>query len=429
MSSAYFISGGSYARYNTASDQIDAGYPKALANGWSGIVPTGFADGFDSGIDLGSGKLFLFKGSEYIRIDQQSNTVDGANRSIAEAWGGFADAGFTDSIDAAINWGDGNAYFFRGDSYIQYDIATDAVVGGPASIAGNWPGLAEAGFGDGLDAAVMWDSGVAYFFKGNAYVRYTPGVGADEGYPLATSDGWAALAGIGFDVVDAAWIKLTTGGGGGGGGGGAVGALGPGDHLWYYNGQISTDKNVPRAAWFPGSNPADPNDYQNHGVEIFHYVIHAGGQIYAGQPHLRNRPGTFAWLNNNPGNLTGQPGGPDYGQYANKFNWHNFLIFPSADVGYNAIAALLRGPGYRDLDILAAFRRYAPASDGNTPDVYAAQVAAAAGVPQSTRVGDLDDAQMSLMQDKIREIEGARAGQVLTRDDPNLPDAVRAALA
>jgi len=29
-----------------------------------------------------------------------------------------------------------------------------------------------------------------------------------------------------------------------------------GDHVWYWNSNISLDKNIPRAQWFPGSNPA-----------------------------------------------------------------------------------------------------------------------------------------------------------------------------
>jgi len=222
------------------------------------------------------------------------------------------------------------------------------------------------------------------------------------------------------------------------------GRLGPGDHAWYYNGKISTDKNVPRATWFPNSNPNDPNDYQGHGGEIWHYVVHANGQIFAGQPHLRNHPGTFAWLNNNPGNITGVPGGANWGQYPNKFNWHNFLIFPSPEAGFDAIARFLRNASYpaktrgtrqwpagkyRDLSITEAFHRYAPEEDGNTPDKYGADVAAAAGVSQATLVGNLDDAQMLKMQTKIREIEGVVKGRELTRDHADLPDAVRAALA
>ncbi|MCW2766977.1 MAG: hypothetical protein JWO11_2936, partial [Nocardioides sp.] len=154
--------------------------------------------------------------------------------------------------------------------------------------------------------------------------------------------------------------------------------------------------------------------------------VHADGTVLRGQPHMRNHAGTFAWLNNNPGNLTGVQGGPDLGQYAGKFNWHHFLIFPSREAGYDAIATVLRGAGYRDLNITQALQRYAPASDGNDPVKYAQDVAQAAGVPTTTLIRDLDDTQMRVMQDKIAEIEGAVPGTTLTRESQELPDVIRA---
>jgi hypothetical protein len=81
----------------------------------------------------------------------------------------------------------------------------------------------------------------------------------------------------------------------------------------------------------------------------------------------------------------------------------------------------LRSPIYVDLSILDAFNKYAPASDGNDPVAYANAVAAALGVAVSTRVGDLDDGQMQVMQDKIQEIEGALAGVGLAWDAPEIP--------
>src|SRR5688572_9611911 len=95
-------------------------------------------------------------------------------------------------------------------------------------------------------------------------------------------------------------------------------ALELGDHVWYWNHRISLAPNIPRAEWFPGSNPHDPSDFQGHGREIYNFVIHAD-EIARGRPHMRNHEGSFAWLNNNPGNITGLPDGPDFGQYPNKF--------------------------------------------------------------------------------------------------------------
>jgi hypothetical protein len=212
-------------------------------------------------------------------------------------------------------------------------------------------------------------------------------------------------------------------------------ALQSGDHLWYYDGQgnefapqgeqTSTAQDIPRLEWFPTANPNDATDYKNNGIHIFNYVLY-DTELRSGQPHLRNKPGSFAWLNNNPGNLTGRPNGPDFGQFANKFNWHNFLIFPDHDAGFAAIAKFLGQGPYPDLSILEAFRKYAPASDGNRPDQYAADVAAAAGVSIDTLVRDLDSNQMLEMQKKIETIEGSVAGTARPYNAPDIPPAIQA---
>lgn len=212
-------------------------------------------------------------------------------------------------------------------------------------------------------------------------------------------------------------------------------ALESGDHIWYYDGQgnefavageqTSTDRDIPRLQWFPTANPNDPNDYKNNGIHIFNFVLY-DAELRWGQPHMRNKPGSFAWLNNNPGNLTGVPNGANFGQFPNKFNWHNFLIFPNHDAGFAAIAAFLRQGPYPSLSILEAFRKYAPASDGNTPDQYAADVAAAAGVGTDTLVGDLDDTQMLQMQQKIEKIEGSVPGTSRPHNSPDIPATIQA---
>ena len=205
--------------------------------------------------------------------------------------------------------------------------------------------------------------------------------------------------------------------------------LEPGDHLWYYETDdlTSTAASIPRQAWFPGS--ANETDYQGHGKEIFHYVFHSDDEIRMGQPQMRSGDGSFAWLNNNPGNLTGHPGGPDYGQYWDKFSWHNFLIFPSFQTGYDAIASFLQNPGngYLDLNLVQAFQRYAPSGDGgNDPVAYATDVATAAAVPTSTLIGELTPEQMVAVQDKITQIEGSREGTIYSGVD-QLPAAVQTA--
>jgi matrix metalloproteinase-14 (membrane-inserted) len=72
-------------------------------------------------------------------------------------------------VDAVVKWNNGKVYFFRGSEYLRYDIATDKVdLGYPAPIAGNWPGL----FTSNIDYALVHPNGWAYFFKGKQYQRY-----------------------------------------------------------------------------------------------------------------------------------------------------------------------------------------------------------------------------------------------------------------
>ena len=114
MAKAYLLSNGSYVRYDTDADGVDADYPKALSAGWTNL-PEAFTSDLDAALDLAGGKVYLFKGAEYVRVDQQSNTVDpGYPVLIADFWPGLAEAGFGSHLDAAVTWNNGKAYFFRG---------------------------------------------------------------------------------------------------------------------------------------------------------------------------------------------------------------------------------------------------------------------------------------------------------------------------
>lgn len=427
MTSAYFVSNDSYLRWTVGGGAIDAGYPKPVANGWTNIGGTGFENGFDAALDLGKGKLYLFKGGSYLRIDNATNTVESAVSSIADNWPGLADAGFADSIDAAVNLGDGTAYLFRGDQYVGYGIEEDAVTFGPASIAADWGGLADAGLGESLDAAVNWGTGVVYFFRGDQYATYDIAQDAVTATASVSAD-WG-FGGVGFVPVNAAWVRLT-------GGGGAVpvapaGQAGLGDCIWYLNSptfgvKVHIGSEIPRLTWFPEANPAVATDYANEGKNIYEFVVHADG-LLRGQPHMRGFRGSFAWLNRNPGNIMAS--GTDYGEYRGKTNWHGFMIFPTQEAGFAAIGRLLRGPKYSPKTLLAAFEAYAPASDGNNPVQYATDVAAAAGVTPDTTISSLNDDQLLLVQKKIEAIEGTVPGDQLAVDSPDVPAEVRALLA
>ena len=145
-----------------------------------------------------TGKVYYFKGNQYIRYDIVADRVDaGYPRPIAGAWPGL----WGDSINAGVVWPNGKAYFFRGSQYMRYDIATDRVDPGyPRPIQNNWPGF-PASFAAGVDAAVVWNADKAYFFKGNQYIRYDiPSDRVDPGYPAPIQGNWPGLWADGIDA-------------------------------------------------------------------------------------------------------------------------------------------------------------------------------------------------------------------------------------
>jgi Hemopexin/Astacin (Peptidase family M12A) len=194
---AYFFKGAQYVRYDPKLDKVEDGYPKPIQGNWPGF-PASFATGVNAVAVWGNGKVYFFKGTKYIRYDIASDKVDpGYPKSIATNWPGL----WTDAIDAAVVWPNSKAYFFKGAQYIRYDLATGkADPGYPASIQSGWPGF-PASFAAGINAAVVWNNGKAYFFKGSEYIRYDIAADkVDAGYPMPIAATWPGLWPDGIDA-------------------------------------------------------------------------------------------------------------------------------------------------------------------------------------------------------------------------------------
>ena len=187
---AYLFKGSQYVRYDAKADKADQGYPVPIAGNWPGFPPA-FQEGVDAEVVWNQQKVYFFKGNQYLRYDIAADRVDpGYPLLIAGHWPGL----WTDHIDAGVVWPNGKAYFFQGSQYIRYDIAKDrADPGYPAEIKGNWPGF-PASFAAGVDNAVVWNNGKAYFFKGSEYIRYDIAADkTDPGYPQPIAGGWRGL--------------------------------------------------------------------------------------------------------------------------------------------------------------------------------------------------------------------------------------------
>jgi dienelactone hydrolase len=189
---AYFFKGDRYLRYS--GDWADDGYPRPIAGNWAGF-PASWSSAIDAAVNWGNGKVYFFKGGRYLRYDISDDKADrGYPRPIAGNWAGFP-ASWSSGIDAAVNWGNGKVYFFKGDRYLRYDVSGDkADPGYPRPIAGSWAGF-PASWSSGIDAAVNWGNGKVYFFKGDQYLRYDISRDkADPAYPRPIAGNWAGFA-------------------------------------------------------------------------------------------------------------------------------------------------------------------------------------------------------------------------------------------
>ena len=160
----YFFKGDQYLGYDIAHNQ--ANNPKPIAGNWRGF-PKEWASGIDCAINWGNGKAYFFKGSQYIRYDIAAETTDSNYpRPIAGNWPGFPQS-WQSGINGAVTWSKGKVYFFKGSEYLRYDIAAGCVEDGyPRPIAGNWKGF-PAAWSTGFDLVVRApgvDLSVDYFY-------------------------------------------------------------------------------------------------------------------------------------------------------------------------------------------------------------------------------------------------------------------------
>lgn len=131
---------------------------------------------------------------------------DAPEDDAAEQGAGPVDA-FLPPIDAAVVWNNGKAYFFKGDKYVRYTMGSPegADSGYPKKIKGPWtadPPSPSLWYLD-IDAAIVWNKDTAYFFKGDEFIKYAlgPSEGAEKGYPQKIKGNWPGLWERDIDAV------------------------------------------------------------------------------------------------------------------------------------------------------------------------------------------------------------------------------------
>ena len=138
--------------------------------------------------------------------------------------------------------------------------------------------------------------------------------------------------------------------------------------------------------------------------------------------------GSSAWLANNPGNMDYTEDTEKWGAYSGKhLMWgvHRFAIFPTEAQGLFAVRSFLR-KHQRERNISHMMNMFAPAGDlQNDPEGYAGQVAKALGVPVTTLVKNMSDAQIAAFAKAIQVVEGWKPGKSVPRGDSSLPEEIR----
>jgi hypothetical protein len=193
---AYFFRGGQYVRTSDLVDGVvDPDYPQPIAGSTRWPWPAPWTQGIDAAITWpANGPTYVFRGGEYARLDGSGAFSRDHRYPMPIGAGWKWPAPWTDGIDAAVGWPDGAAYFFRGSECMRVtDVATGAPEQGyPRPIAAEWKGL----WADGVDAGLVWPNGKAYFFKGSRYVGVDPStrtVTTDYDYPLPITGHWPGL--------------------------------------------------------------------------------------------------------------------------------------------------------------------------------------------------------------------------------------------
>jgi hypothetical protein len=194
----FFLSDGTYVRYDMNSDHADAGYPKPVTDStWPGMGAYGrqiiaAANSLD-----GKKAWFFLSNGTYLRYDIDHDRTDpGYPQPVTnQNWPGLAP--FAKSLFGALNWSNNKVQFFLNNgTYVRYDLKADRMDAGyPQPITQTtWPGLAP--YASHIAGSINWTNGKAYIFLDDGrYVRYDIAADrVDAGYPQPiNSKTWPGL--------------------------------------------------------------------------------------------------------------------------------------------------------------------------------------------------------------------------------------------
>ncbi|KAJ3282720.1 hypothetical protein HK104_010758 [Borealophlyctis nickersoniae] len=115
-----------------------------------------------------------------------------------DAWG-LLPTGWTSDFDAALTWNDGKNYVFKGTEYIRHDRGTNKVDDVPITIDDGWDGVLTKMKAPSIDVAVNWRiNNKTYFFYDDIFARYDNARETlDPNYPQPIAGNFATLSQLG----------------------------------------------------------------------------------------------------------------------------------------------------------------------------------------------------------------------------------------
>jgi hypothetical protein len=198
----FLFSGDQYVRYSGREYAfVDEGYPRGIAASLPAelgvtALPEQFHDGLDAALADADGRVYLFRGRQFMRTGEPAPAV----QPVAGTWGRvrnlFVSDPYDKGVDAAFVSRDGTLFVFKGDQYLRYRSAAAELAddGYPRSIRDDWGDLPPA-FENGLHAAFVFE-GTTYFVRDEQYVRYSGGDHRriDRTYPQPLVRRWGRWA-------------------------------------------------------------------------------------------------------------------------------------------------------------------------------------------------------------------------------------------
>ncbi|HET7464446.1 MAG TPA: hemopexin repeat-containing protein [Longimicrobium sp.] len=184
----FFHEDGTYSRFNRLTCELE--YYAETAASWPGWPAQWKFP--QAALTWDNEFAYFFSGPDFWRYDLIKDQGEDWTKEVATYWKRWP-AQWRDRVDAGLWWGyhygqkARKAYFFREGQYLRYDARSSVEgvdQGYPLDTRANWHRWPDRAPWNHVSAAVDWGNGKAYFFSGMEYLRYDKFTErVDEGYP------------------------------------------------------------------------------------------------------------------------------------------------------------------------------------------------------------------------------------------------------